>query len=180
MLGRLTLNPLPHIDPIGSVLLPGVLALMHAPVLGWAKPVPVNPRNYRDYKRGDILVSLAGVVTNFLLAIVFALLVAAIVWLARLVPSLLPTWQVLVTMAHLGVTINVILMLFNLLPIPPLDGSHVFYYLLPPAWGARYRELNRYGMLILFGVLFLVGFSFLSRPVTWLTNVLLVIPRLLT
>ncbi|HLL48075.1 MAG TPA: site-2 protease family protein, partial [Longimicrobiaceae bacterium] len=77
MLGRITLNPIPHMDPLGSVLLPGIMALTGGPILGWAKPVPVNARNFRNYKRGDILVSLAGVASNLVLAVVFTLLLAA-------------------------------------------------------------------------------------------------------
>ncbi len=164
MLGRLSLNPIPHLDPIGSLLVPGLLAVAGAPILGWAKPVPVNPRNYRNYKRGDIIVSLAGVAVNFVLAIAFTLLLVLVVWLSRGLPTLAPTWQVLATMADWGIRINFILMLFNLLPIPPLDGSHVFYHLLPPHLGARYRQLSQYGMLILFALLFLGGFRFLIYP----------------
>lgn len=171
MLGRLTLNPIPHIDPIGSVLLPGLLALSGTGViLGWAKPVPVNPRNYRDYKRGDIIVSLAGVAVNLLLAIAFAVLQAAAVWGARAFPGATPVFAVLQAMFVYGVSINVLLMLFNLLPIPPLDGSHVLYHLLPPRLGARYRELGRYGMLILFGLLFLGGLNFIYAPLQLLTG----------
>ena len=164
MLGRITLNPIPHLDPVGSVLVPGLLAMTGAPILGWARPVPVNPRNYREYKKGDILVSLAGVVVNFFLAIGFTLVLVLTVWAARWFPDLMGTWQVMGQMARFGIQINFILMLFNLLPIPPLDGSHVFYHLLPPHLGARYRELGRYGMLILFGLLFLGGFRFLMYP----------------
>jgi Zn-dependent protease len=179
MLGRLTLNPIPHIDPIGSILIPGMLALTGAPVLGWAKPVPVNPRNYRNYKRGDILVSLAGVASNLLLAIAFTLLRAIAVWGVRLVPALTPTWEIVLQMAQYGVLINLVLILFNLLPIPPLDGSHVFYHLLPPRLGARYRELGRYGMLILFALLFFGGFSFLRVPLQWLYGLMMTFGNLL-
>jgi Zn-dependent protease len=168
MLGRLSLNPIGHLDPIGSLLVPGVLAITGAPILGWARPVPVNPRNFRDYKKGDILVSLAGVTVNFALAIVFALVFALIVWGQRLMPELGATWEILAQMARYGIAINFVLVLFNLIPIPPLDGSHVFYHLLPPHLGARYREMGRYGMLILFGLLFLGGFEFLRVPLRFL------------
>ena len=164
MLGRLTLNPMSHIDPIGSVLVPGILAVTGAPILGWAKPVPVNPRNFRNYRKGDIRVSLAGVVVNFLLAIAFVLVLALTVWGERLAPGLGASWGVLRQMAGYGVQINFILMLFNLIPIPPLDGSHVMYHLLPPELGAKYRQLGQYGMLILFALLFVGGFSFLRYP----------------
>ena len=171
MLGRLTLNPIPHLDPIGSLLVPGVLALTGAPILGWARPVPVNSRNFRNYKRGDILVSLAGVAANLILVIAFTLLLPAVVWLSRLAPALAPTWQLLLQMCQYGILINLVLILFNLLPIPPLDGSHVLYHLLPPHLGARYRELGRYGMLILFALLFLGGFRFLTLPLQWLYGI---------
>jgi Zn-dependent protease len=170
MLGRITLNPIPHLDPLGSVLLPGVMALMGGPILGWAKPVPVNPRNFRNYKRGDILVSLAGVTANLLLAVLFTLLLAATLAAARAFPEQVATWGILVSMFQVGVFINFLLMLFNLLPIPPLDGSHVIVYLLPVRWAMRYRELGRYGMLILFALLFLGGFTFLMAPVGFLTG----------
>lgn len=179
MLGRLTLNPIAHLDPLGSVLIPGLLAMSGAPILGWAKPVPVNPRNFRHYKRGDILVSLAGVTVNFLLAFAFALLLAVVVLLARALPDLAATWQVVGAMAQAGISINFVLMLFNLIPIPPLDGSHVFYHLLPPRLGLRYRQLGQYGMLILFALLFVGGFSFLWGPVRWLEGITLSLVELL-
>lgn len=170
MLGRLSLNPIPHLDPIGSLLVPGLLAISGAPILGWARPVPVNPRNFRDYKRGDILVSLAGVTVNFILAIVFAFIFVAIVWGQRYFPGLGETWALLGQMAQYGIVINFVLVIFNLIPIPPLDGSHVLYHLLPPDLGARYREMGRYGMVILFALLFLGGFSFIRIPLGFLVG----------
>jgi Zn-dependent protease len=164
MLGRLTLNPIPHLDPMGSVLVPGLLAAVGAPILGWAKPVPVNPRNFRNYKRGDILVSLAGVASNLALAIICTLLLA--VAIRTLGPG-----SVVVMMLRYGILINFLLMVFNLLPIPPLDGSHVLYHFLPPALGARYRELGQYGMIILFALLYFTNFSFLRIPVGLLTSI---------
>lgn len=169
MLGRITFNPLPHIDPIGSILVPAVLLLMPGGfVFGWAKPVPVNPRNFRNYKQGDIRVSLAGVVVNFLLAIAFAFLLAGAMWGLRLAPAGAATWQVIAEMARFGILINFVLVLFNLLPIPPLDGSHVMYHLLPPHLAVRYRELGRFGMLIVFAFLMLGGFRILFVPLQFL------------
>jgi Zn-dependent protease len=169
MLGRLTLNPIPHLDPIGSLLVPAVLMMMPGGfIFGWAKPVPVNPRNFRNYKRGDILVSLAGVAVNFLLAIGFTLLLVGAAWGMRIMPGAWATWQVVMEMARFGILINFVLMLFNLLPIPPLDGSHVMYHLLPPQLGMRYRELGRYGMLLVFAFLFLGGFRILWIPLQFL------------
>jgi Zn-dependent protease len=165
MLGRITLNPIPHMDPLGSVLLPGIMALTGGPILGWAKPVPVNARNFRNYKRGDILVSLAGVASNLVLALLFTLLLAATLGAARAFPDAIRVWAVLGAMFQAGIYINFLLAIFNLIPIPPLDGSHVFVYLLPVKLAVKYRELGRYGMLILFALLFLGGFRFLSVPV---------------
>lgn len=169
MLGRITLNPLPHIDPVGSLLVPTILSLLPGGfVFGWAKPVPVNPRNFRDYKRGDILVSLAGVTANFFLAIGFVFLMAASEWMMGLAPEMARTWEILRYMGLYGIQINFVLMLFNLIPIPPLDGSHVFYYLLPPRLAVKYRQLGQYGMLILFALLFVGGFAFLRWPLGYL------------
>jgi Zn-dependent protease len=169
MLGRLTLNPIPHLDPIGSLLVPAILTLMPGGfILGWAKPVPVNPRNFRNYKRGDILVSLAGVTVNFLLAIAFAFVYAGAQWGLQVAPGAVETWQIVRSMAQYGIFINFVLMLFNLLPIPPLDGSHVMYHLLPPQLGTRYRQLGQYGMLIVLAFLFLGGFRILAMPIQFL------------
>lgn len=166
MLGRLTLNPIPHIDPIGSILVPVMLTLLPGGVIfGWAKPVPVNPRNFRNYKRGDILVSLAGIAVNLLLVIVFAVAMALFTWGMRLVPDGFSTWMVLLDMARAGILINLVLAFFNLLPIPPLDGSHVMYHLLPPQLGMRYREMGRYGMLLVFAFIFFGGSRILLPPV---------------
>jgi Zn-dependent protease len=170
MLGRITLNPIPHMDPLGSVLLPGIMALTGGPILGWAKPVPVNARNFRNYKRGDILVSLAGVASNLVLAVVFTLLLAATLAAAVAFPEQTRVWAVLLAMFQAGIYINFLLAFFNLIPIPPLDGSHVFVYLLPVKLAVKYRELGRYGMLILFALLFLGGFRFLLWPIGFMTS----------
>lgn len=160
MLGRLTLNPIPHIDLFGSILVPLMLVLARSSFLiGWAKPVPVNPRKYRDYRGGDIRVSLAGIVTNLILAVCATLLLIVLIHLQRLIPTLTPSLGVLARMAQFGVLINLVLAFFNLIPIPPLDGSHVMYHLLPPRLGMAYRNLQQYGMLILLAVMFI------ARPI---------------
>jgi len=121
MLGRLTLNPVPHIDPVGTILLPLLLLLSHAGILfGWAKPVPVNPLNYRNYKWGEITVSAAGALSNLALAVLFAMVL-------RLELGGLG----LMKLAYFGVTINIFLALFNLIPIPPLDLARLYAYLEP-------------------------------------------------
>ncbi|HKK28593.1 MAG TPA: site-2 protease family protein [Gemmatimonadota bacterium] len=159
MLGRLTLNPLPHIDPIGSILVPVVLWLLPGGFLfGWAKPVPINSRNFKNYRKGDILVSLAGVTVNFLLALAFVLVFAGASHLVRLPGEGVGGAAVtLARMARYGIFINLILGVFNLVPVPPLDGSHVLYHFLPPDLGARYRELGRYSLILLAVVMFFPG-----------------------
>ena len=164
-LGRVTLNPAAHIDPIGSLLLPGIAALTGAPMIGWARPVPVTPRKFRNYRRGDILVSIAGVTANLILAVVFAVLIVAVVWLGRALPDMGRTWELLLLMLRQGVLLNILLILFNLLPLPGLDGSHILYHFLPADLGARYRTLEPYGIFILFGLLFLGAFRFLMVAV---------------
>jgi Zn-dependent protease len=166
MLGRLTWNPVKHIDPFMTVLLPFMLWLVHAPILGGAKPVPVNPRKYRKFKQGDIIVSLAGVFTNLLVAIACALLIAAIGLLGRYVPALGSSLGILQAMMILGVQLNAILIAFNLIPIPPLDGSHVMKYLLPPAWSLRYVQFGRMGVVVLIAVMYLApgALNFWLRP----------------
>ena len=173
MLGRLTLNPIPHIDPVGSILLPLMLAVLNSPfMIGWAKPVPVNPRKYRQYKAGDIRVSLAGIVVNLGLAVISTLLLILVIRLNAMVPSLTPSLEIVARMMQYGILVNLVLAFFNLIPIPPLDGSHVMYHLLPPQLGMRYRELQRYGMLILMMLLVVARpiFSLLMAPAWLLYN----------
>ena len=149
MLGRLTLNPVKHIDPFMTVLLPIMLwvASKGTYTFGGAKPVPVNPRNYREFVRGDIIVSLAGIVVNLVLFVVFTGLFVGIGVVAAGVPALTPSLEILQQMTFYGMWLNLVLAFFNLIPIPPLDGSHVFYHLLPPGAGMQYRQLQRYGFL---------------------------------
>ena len=156
MLGRLTLNPLKHIDPIMTVLVPVVLWISHAGFLfGAAKPVPVNPRKYRRFVRGDVIVSLAGIVVNLALFVVFTGLFGAAGLAGRGVPSLGGSLAILQEMAYQGMRLNLVLAFFNLIPIPPLDRSHVFYHLLPPGWGLKYRQFYALGMLPLLLILWL-------------------------
>jgi Zn-dependent protease len=149
-LGRITLNPIPHLDPIGSVILPAILILSNAPAFfGWAKPVPVNPANFRQYKAGDIRVSMAGIVSNIGLALIFTLLGAGVVAMGRSDLA-----DILLFVCRQAVWINLALAFFNLIPIPPLDGSHVVYHLLPPRLGEAYRSAGRYGFLVIMALVF--------------------------
>jgi len=155
-LGRITLNPIPHIDPMGSILVPAALYYCGGGLLfGWAKPVPVNPRKYRNYRRGDIRVSLAGIVSNVALAALSAVLLIAVLRMGGAAPGGADFLSTVAQALNYALTINLILAWFNLLPVPPLDGSHVLYHLLPPALGARYRSWGRYGVTLLFFVAFL-------------------------
>ncbi|HEX2203057.1 MAG TPA: site-2 protease family protein [Longimicrobium sp.] len=167
MLGRVTLNPASHIDPIGSILFPAMGALTGAPLLGWARPVPTTPRNYRNFRRGDILVSLAGIAGNAILVVLFLTLIAVFVWVARVAPAgAQESLDILQRMFQIGVVTNVGLIFFNLIPIPPLDGSRVLYHYLPPRAGAAFRQLDQYGWLMLWMLVIMGGFRFLG-PVIW-------------
>ena len=133
-LGRISLNPLVHIDPIGTVVMPLLMIFTGVPLLGWAKPTPVNPRLFRSLRGGQILVSAAGPISNMLLALLFtAFLFVAV----RALPHPLHE-QPLAQLLSLGVQLNVSLAIFNLIPLPPLDGSHVVEWALPNGMGHRY------------------------------------------
>jgi Zn-dependent protease len=166
-LGRLTWNPLKHIDPVMTILLPVMTFFAGGFLFGGAKPVPVVPRNYRNYRRGDIIVSMAGIATNLVLFVVSVAGFALFGWLGRALPGAVDTFALLQLMMVYGVLFNLMLAFFNLLPLPPLDGSHVFKYLLPPAWALRYQQLGMYGIVILI-LLLATG---VGRPIlmTWMT-----------
>jgi Zn-dependent protease len=149
MLGRLTWNPLKHISPVLTIIMPLVMYFTLGVAIGGAKPVPVNPRNYRNFRRGDIIVSLAGVAVNFVLALICAVVIALLGLLARAVPAMEPSLGILQVMMSIGIQINLALLMFNLIPIPPLDGSHVVKYLLPPSWSIRYQRVGFLGLIAL-------------------------------
>jgi Zn-dependent protease len=171
-LGRLTLNPIPHIDPILTIAMPVLLwfATHGAFTFGGAKPVPVVTRNFRNFRRGDLIVSSAGIVTNLGLALactaVFALAGEIRILAGGIGTSTVDTLQ---RMLVWGVYINLLLAFFNLIPIPPLDGSRLLYHFLPPALGARYRSLDRFGfMLVIVLVWVFKGtLQFLLTPASW-------------
>jgi Zn-dependent protease len=154
--GRLTLNPIPHIDPFGSVLLPAMLALSGAPVFGWARPVPVNPREFSRPTEGMALTALAGPVSNLLLALIAGRV---------LLPA---TGGIVADFVWAFGIINVVLAIFNLLPIPPLDGSRMVPLFLSDRGRALYAKVEQYGFLILFALLFIIpgATRWLSVPIS--------------
>ncbi len=156
--GRLTLNPIPHIDPLGSIVLPAMGAVLGIPVIAWAKPVPVNPNGMRHPRRDMLYVSLAGPATNFLLMAVSALAARSL-----FDPTTVP-YSFTISDLPLGVQIlfsfafvNLFLGLFNLLPIPPLDGSALIERVLPAAWLPNWYKFRPYGFLVLFLLVFSTG-----------------------
>lgn len=154
--GRLTLNPIPHIDPFGSVLLPAMLAISGAPVFGWARPVPVNPREFSRPTEGMALTALAGPVSNLLLALIAGRVI---------LPA---TGGIVADLVWAFGIINVVLAIFNLLPIPPLDGSRMVPLFLGDRGRALYAKVEQFGFLILFALLFIVpgATRWLSVPIS--------------
>jgi Zn-dependent protease len=148
MSNRLTFNPIPHIDIVGTLVLPVMLVLIKAPFLfGWAKPVPVNPMNFRKPKRDMMLSSLAGPLSNLGLAILFAVLYR--------IAMLLMGRSIFTQGFEYGAAINVLLFCFNLLPIPPLDGSKVLLFFLPDGAAVVFEKVERFGFMIIFGLFFI-------------------------
>lgn len=169
--GRLTLNPLPHIDPIGTILIPLTLWFTHSPILfGWAKPVPVNPFNFNNLRKGELMVSAAGILSNLGLAIITALIYRVSIIFVDL--------SILQPFVLYSVYINLFLAVFNSLPIPPLDGSKIISSYLPYKYLRSFGQLDKYGLIVLILLLFLPfgGISlinFISAFLVSLTGLLL-------
>ena len=166
MLGRLTLNPLAHIDPLGTILFPLLLIVLRSPfVFGWAKPVPVNFSNLRHYKRDMVIVGLAGPVSNILIAIIGTIIIRFMS---------IPAYTVGGLVLEFIVVINLLLAVFNLVPVPPLDGSRVVSGLLPKEYAAYYNKLEPFGIFILIGLLALGLINNVILPiVSFLSSLLL-------
>ena len=147
--GRLTLNPLRHLDPFGSVILPGVMALLGYPPFGWARPVPYNPYNFKDARKGSLAVGLAGPLTNLSLAAVFAILIRVMVATGNAGYG----GGAVVVLFFTIMLINLILGWFNLVPIPPLDGSKVLFYFFP----RMEATMMRFGPFIFIFLVFLIA-----------------------
>ncbi len=145
--GRLTLNPLKHLDPVGSFFVPMITYLLGGFIIGWAKPVPYNPYNLRDQKRGPAIVGIAGPLANITIALFFGLLIRIGAQFAVLPAAFFE-------IASLVVFINLLLAIFNLVPIPPLDGSKILFAVLPYKWIEIQHFMERYGFVLLLFVIF--------------------------
>jgi len=148
--GRLTLNPLKHLDPIGSVILPALLVLSQSGfVIGWAKPVPYNPANLSNRRWGTLAVASAGIIANFAIAIIFALIIRVVVGTGVATDPLIFVLSTIVL-------VNIVLGFFNLMPVPPLDGSRILFVLLPQRFAHYERLLERYGLVFAILLVFFV------------------------
>lgn len=172
---RLSLNPLRHVDPVGTVILPAVLWFTTHTAFGWAKPVPVNQRRLRDPRRGMMIVAAAGPLTNIVLGAVGAMMLGLLVRYAG--NSAAPGLQFLAEMFNNFIMINVFLAFFNLLPVPPFDGSHIVEGLLPRGAARSYAKLRPFGLVLFFLLLLVLprvfpGWNIIERfvvpPVAWL------------
>jgi Zn-dependent protease len=159
MLGRVTFNPFRHIDPVGTVLVPVLTLLLAGFVFGWAKPVPVNWRNLHQPRRDMALVALAGPAANLIMALFWGLIVKIAMFIG---PSSDWVSLPLSLMGALGVLVNLLLMVLNLVPLLPLDGGRVLSSILPPVWSAKFSRLEPYGLIIL---VLLIVFGFLGSVI---------------
>lgn len=164
-LGRVTLNPLPHIDLFGTIIFPLIAITTGGWMFGWAKPVPYNPINLRDRKWGEIFIAAAGPLSNLLLVIVF-LVLAKVIFRTSLVNSLGDLADPIGTMLGVGMSLNIILAVFNMIPVPPLDGSKVLMNLLPDSVAESYAQVPDWAGFIVLFLLIRIGFTdSLTRPI---------------
>ena len=176
MLGRVTINPIPHIDPIGTIAVPGALLLMSALtgggglLFGWAKPVPINPRYFRNPLKAMTITAAAGPLSNLLQMIFWALLLKALAAVGFYD-------KFVISVCAAGISVNLMLMAFNLIPIPPLDGGRIVRWLLPRQAGIAFDKIEPYGFMILLVLMVGGGLSFFVRPFLmfgqWIINLVL-------
>ncbi len=159
--GRLTLNPLKHLDLFGSIIIPAISLLSGFAVIGWAKPVPVNHHNFKNPVRDDIIVSTAGPISNLMLAVLFSILL-----------NYLPSESRLINYLYMPFIFNIFLFYFNLLPIPPLDGSHVLNHLLPPHLKPIFISISRYSLIILMLLIYSPLWKYFLSLIEWTSNLL--------
>ncbi|MDD3762165.1 MAG: site-2 protease family protein [Nevskiales bacterium] len=169
MLGRLSLNPLRHVDPVGTIVVPALLLMLGGFLFGWAKPVPVNARNFKNPRRDMALVAAAGPVSNLLMAVVWGLLLK----FSLGVPQSDWIWTSLRLMSSAGIMINLILAVLNLLPLPPLDGGRVLSGVVPEATARSLDRIEPYGMLIIVALLAtgVLG-ALMAYPLNWAQSML--------
>ena len=164
MLGRVSLNPIVHIDPIGTILLPALAAFSRLPIIGWAKPVPVNIGQLRNPRRDFMLVAAAGPISNLLQALVAAVGLRVLFPVAAVSTGSDAMLSIVGNVLYLAININVLLAVFNLIPVPPLDGGNVLAGLLPDGPASLFMRMRPYGVLILYGLMFTGALSAMIQP----------------
>jgi len=179
-LGRVTINPIPHIDPIGTVIFPLLQFFTHFPLIGWAKPVPLNSAHLRNPKRDQIVVSLAGPAANLLAGLVAFILLELIkvlpnahlliinIAISNHIPANNSVMAPLIGILYFMMLINFALALFNCIPIPPLDGHWVLYGILPESAAAGLERMGSYGFILLYGLMFFGVLRFVFAPIEWI------------
>ncbi len=164
LMGRLTFNPIPHIDPVGSILVPFFSLFIAGQIfIAWAKPVPINPLNFSNFRRDDILVSVVGPLSNILMTFVCTIFYIILFLLSPMILDLnlgllTELWTFLIKMFMGGIYLNIILAVFNMIPIPPLDGSHVVASLLPDKLSIPYRQIGFLGIFVIILLMRVDGF----------------------
>jgi Zn-dependent protease len=184
-LGRVTINPIPHIDPIGTILFPLLQFFTHLPLIGWAKPVPMNPVHLRNPRRDQIFVSLAGPAANFLAGVIAFILLFALkksapeangfivnMALTNHIPAHGSVLAPVLGILFFGMIINLALALFNCIPIPPLDGHWVLYGILPQSAAASLERMGSYGFILLYVLMFMGVLRFIFIPIYWIISLL--------
>ena len=168
--GRVSLNPLVHIDWIGTVLLPIIAAVSGLPLIGWAKPVPVNMNNLREPRRDFMLIAAAGPISNLLQAFAAAAVLRMALGSLPLSGEVTP----LISTLYLAIQINLLLAFFNLIPVPPLDGGNVLLGLLPPRLASSYGQLRQYGFILLYALMFTgLATAWITPPTNFFMRILL-------